>query len=156
MAMSKWAAIAEAAKQKTWSVQKVQKGAESDFLTLSDLSAPGSLSEIGVSEAKIGPNGLPGSKPEKSADHRPPVLPAVSSPQTPQDWRDYFAERAAIAEFDGGLSRPEAEAQTWECCLSSWLNTNPSPETSDGVCAQCGGHLGDHDSVPIARPVSGT
>jgi len=27
-----------------------------------------------------------------------------------------FEERAAIMEFDGGLSRPEAERLAWKCC----------------------------------------
>ena len=30
---------------------------------------------------------------------------------TDKDWQAYFDERAGIAEFDGGLSRVEAEAQ---------------------------------------------
>lgn len=29
---------------------------------------------------------------------------------TSEDWRLWLRERAAIMEFDGGLSRPEAEA----------------------------------------------
>ena len=31
-------------------------------------------------------------------------------------------ERAGIAEFDGGLPRPEAEALAFECCVVEWLN----------------------------------
>jgi hypothetical protein len=30
------------------------------------------------------------------------------------DEREYFAERAAIAEFDGGLSRAAAEKLAWD------------------------------------------
>jgi hypothetical protein len=37
------------------------------------------------------------------------------------DWQAYFEERAAIAEFDGGLSRPEAEVRAFECCVNEWL-----------------------------------
>ena len=33
-----------------------------------------------------------------------------------EDWQVFFDERAGIAEFDGGLSRPEAEAQARTCC----------------------------------------
>ena len=29
----------------------------------------------------------------------------------PRDWREMFGERASIAEYDGGLSREQAEAQ---------------------------------------------
>jgi hypothetical protein len=31
----------------------------------------------------------------------------------PADWRDNFEERAAIMEFDGGLTRAEAEVSAW-------------------------------------------
>jgi hypothetical protein len=40
---------------------------------------------------------------------------------TPADWQALFDERAAIAEFDGGLSRPEAEAQAFTRCATHWL-----------------------------------
>ena len=49
----------------------------------------------------------------------------------------YFEERAAVAEFDGGLSRNEAEAQAFECCIVEWLNRNPTP-SAPGRCAWCG------------------
>lgn len=40
------------------------------------------------------------------------LLPAPIAPaDLPDDWRDTWGERAAIAEFDGGLSREDAEAQ---------------------------------------------
>ena len=41
-----------------------------------------------------------------------------------EDWQAYFDERAGIAEFDGGLSRAEAEAHAFECCVVEWLNRN--------------------------------
>ena len=34
------------------------------------------------------------------------------------DWRAFFDERAAIADFDGGLSRAEAESSTYAHCLA--------------------------------------
>ena len=48
------------------------------------------------------------------------------------------AERAGIAEFDGGLPRAEAETRAFECCVVEWLNRNPvcSPP---GRCLDCGG-----------------
>jgi hypothetical protein len=55
-----------------------------------------------------------------------------------EDWQVYFDERAAIAEFDGRLSRAEAEARAFECCLSEWLNRNPVC-SSPGHCLECGG-----------------
>ena len=32
-----------------------------------------------------------------------------------EDWQVFFDERAGIAEFDGKLLRPEAEARAFEC-----------------------------------------
>jgi hypothetical protein len=54
-----------------------------------------------------------------------------------EDWRSFFEERAAITEFDGGLSRTEAEAQALACCIVEWLNRNPAPP-APGRCAWCG------------------
>ena len=53
-----------------------------------------------------------------------------------EDWRLFFEERAAIAEFDGGLSRTEAEAQALACCIVEWLNRNPTP-SAPGRCVWC-------------------
>jgi hypothetical protein len=39
-----------------------------------------------------------------------------------EDWQAYFDERAGIAEFDGGLPRPDAEARAFACCVEEWLN----------------------------------
>jgi hypothetical protein len=55
-----------------------------------------------------------------------------------EDWRVFFDERAAIAEFDGGLPREEAEARAFERCIVEWLNRNPCP-SEPGRCAHCGG-----------------
>jgi len=55
-----------------------------------------------------------------------------------EDWQVYFDERAGIAEFDGGLSRAEAEAQAFECCVAEWLNRNPVC-SSPSRCLECGG-----------------
>ena len=42
-----------------------------------------------------------------------------------EDWQVFFDERAGIIEFDGGLPRAEAEAQTFACRVVEWLNHNP-------------------------------
>jgi hypothetical protein len=39
-----------------------------------------------------------------------------------EDWQAYFNEHAAIAEFHGGLPRPQAEAQAFSECVTEWLN----------------------------------
>ena len=53
------------------------------------------------------------------------------------DWRSFFDERAGIMEFDGRLSRTEAEAQALACCIVKWLNRNPTP-SAPGRCVWCG------------------
>jgi hypothetical protein len=49
-----------------------------------------------------------------------------------EDWQVFFDERAGIAEFDGGLSRRQAEARAFACCAVEWLNRNPMRSESTG------------------------
>lgn len=42
-----------------------------------------------------------------------------------EDWQAHFDERAGIAEFDGGLPRPEAETRAFAACIAEWLDHNP-------------------------------
>ncbi|MEQ1707793.1 MAG: hypothetical protein ABL864_05630 [Terricaulis sp.] len=64
----------------------------------------------------------------------------VASPSVSQsDWRDYFEERAAIREHDGGLSRADAEAGALADCVARWRALNPLPASGDDACAHCGG-----------------
>ncbi len=59
-----------------------------------------------------------------------------TAPWGADDWQAYFDERAGIAEYDGGLSRHEAEQQAFKCCVSEWMRRNF--ETSEpGQCAWC-------------------
>jgi hypothetical protein len=53
-------------------------------------------------------------------------------------WRDYFEERAAIREHDGGLSRAEAKAGALGDCVTRWRALNPLPASGDGACVHCG------------------
>ena len=53
------------------------------------------------------------------------------------DWQAFFDERAGIMEFDGRLSRTEAEAQALASCIVEWLNRNPTP-SAPGRCVWCG------------------
>lgn len=74
-----------------------------------------------------------------------------------EDWREFFNERAAIAEFDGGLSRQEAEQRAIEACIAHWLNLHPADPTPENSCAVCGEAL-DHPGrygVPVLRPGGG-
>ena len=54
-----------------------------------------------------------------------------------EDWREFFDERAGIAEFDGGLPRDQAEARAFSCCVGEWLHRNPARSPS-GRCDRCG------------------
>ena len=54
-----------------------------------------------------------------------------------EDWRLFFEERAGVAEFDGHLPRPQAEARAFDCCVVEWMNQNPTP-CLPGQCAWCG------------------
>jgi hypothetical protein len=64
-----------------------------------------------------------------------------------EDWRLYFEVRAAVAEFDCGLPRKNAEAQAFECCVVKWLDLNPTP-SARGHCAWCG-QSESHDAVVL-------
>jgi hypothetical protein len=55
---------------------------------------------------------------------------------SPDDWQLFFEERSAVAEFDGGLPRADAEAQAFECCFVEWLNRNPTSSVA-GRCSWC-------------------
>jgi hypothetical protein len=63
-----------------------------------------------------------------------------------EDWQAYFDERAGIAEFDGGLPRPEAEARAFEYCVVEWLNRN-FERSPPGRCLACGDGDLPHDAL---------
>jgi hypothetical protein len=72
-----------------------------------------------------------------------------------EDWQVFFDERAAIAEFDGGLPRAVAEARAFECCVVEWLNRNPTPSVP-GRCLGCGGEQRPCDVLlPLGTDTSG-
>lgn len=63
-----------------------------------------------------------------------------------EDWQVFFDERAAIAEFEGGLTRAQAEVRAFARCVGEWLNRNfvRSPQ---GRCLGFGGGDQGHDAV---------
>ena len=75
------------------------------------LTAPGKLKAIGDKQAVI--RWLP-----ILTEHKAELLASLSAPHTAQaieqSVAEFFEERAAIAEYDGGLSREEAEARARE------------------------------------------
>jgi hypothetical protein len=83
------------------------------------------------------------------SQHKPAIvrfLQPLSRNWSAEDWRAFFDERAGIAEFDGGLSRAEAEAQAFACCVDEWLNHHPVP-SPPGRCLACGGGEQAHDAL---------
>jgi hypothetical protein len=70
-------------------------------------------------------------------DLRQKRLLQPTQPWDPEDWRAYFDERAAIVEYDGRLSREEAEARAFHCCVAEWLLRNPIDSSPDR-CLECG------------------
>lgn len=63
-----------------------------------------------------------------------------------EDWQVFFDERAGIAEFDGGLSREQAEAQAIACCVGEWMYRHPQTSSPDR-CLAC--HGNDSTSDPL-------
>src|SRR5436190_1278471 len=73
------------------------------------------------------------------------VRPSASMPRKTAE-RPMRTTRTQIAEFDGGLSRAEAEAQAFGCCVDEWLNHHPVP-SPPGRCLACGGGEQAHDAL---------
>lgn len=72
-----------------------------------------------------------------------------------EDWRNFFEERAAIAEFDDGLPRDQAEARAFACCVSEWLNRNPV-RSPPGRCHGCGqAEHGEDPLLPFGTETTG-
>jgi hypothetical protein len=55
-----------------------------------------------------------------------------------EDWRIFYDERVAIAEFNGGLKGVEAELCAFKCCFAEWLVRNAVYSSPDR-CFGCGG-----------------
>ena len=67
------------------------------------------------------------------------IMALITAPEngwSAEDWQAFFAERAAIAEHDGKVTRADAETNAYESCVLEWLNQNPGP-SEPGRCAWC-------------------
>ncbi len=96
-----------------------------------------------------------GPEPKMRKRDHPQSVASVASVAAPEPdfahwdedcWRGFYDERAGIAEFDGGLPRPEAEARAFECCVIEWLNSNFECSPPDR-CLACGGGDSAHDAL---------
>jgi len=52
------------------------------------------------------------------------------------DWREYFDERAGVAEYCGMMPREKADQQAFEGCVTRWMDTTPANVPVD-VCPHC-------------------
>ncbi len=70
---------------------------------------------------------------------------------TADDWRDFYQERAAIMEYDGEISREEAERLALDWCIMTWMAANPPCGLSKELCSACGESIGrvGEDSIPL-------
>lgn len=67
------------------------------------------------------------------------VAVASAADRFSERWRDMFEERAAVREFDGGLSRADAEAAAFGDLAATWRAENPLAANDGRECAFCGG-----------------
>ena len=50
-----------------------------------------------------------------------------------EDWLAFYDERAGVAEFDGGLTRVEAEVGAYADCVAEWLGRSPHCSRAEAV-----------------------
>jgi hypothetical protein len=74
---------------------------------------------------------------------------------TGQHWQAFFDERAAIAEFDGGLPPRETESRAFSACVVEWLNRNPIPMAPDRGCWFGGGEHEGNVLLPFGTERAG-
>ena len=67
---------------------------------------------------------------------------------TAEDWRIYYLERAAIREYDGHLSRQEADRRAWRETANRWWHEHGS-RSAPGLCAGCGRPVALADAIPL-------
>lgn len=79
------------------------------------------------------------------------ILRAQAAGWHADEWRAFFDERAAIAEFDGGLSRQDAEALAHSSCVTEWLDRHPVRSSPD-QCLWCGQAEGSHGPLVPLEP----
>ncbi|EAQ34921.1 hypothetical protein NB311A_05865 [Nitrobacter sp. Nb-311A] len=109
----------------------VRIGVDGDSLTLDADSAPDATVLDLLSRHKAGVLAL---------------LRTGSDGWSGEDWLAFFDERAAIAEFDGGLPRASAEVHAFDCCVVEWLNRNPA-RSPPAHCLGCGGSDHAYDKL---------
>jgi hypothetical protein len=71
------------------------------------------------------------------------------------DWRAFFDQRRTAATRGGRVSRTDAEARAFNCCVVEWLNRHPIRSSADR-CSWCGGmERDDNVLLPFGIESSG-
>lgn len=83
------------------------------------------------------------------------LLRATEYGWSAEDFQVFFDERAAVAEFDGGMPRREAEIHAFACCVTEWLNRSPARSSPDR-CLGCGrADLAQDPLLPFGTETTG-
>lgn len=74
-----------------------------------------------------------------------------------RDWRAFFDERAGIAEYDGELSRAEAEREAFKHTVAEYLARNPPEPSSPEACVHCDLLIEEvgRDGIPVLAGEAG-
>ncbi len=65
------------------------------------------------------------------------------------DWQALFDERAGIAEYDGGLSRLDAEMYAFEDCVDHWLALHLPVARKQEHCLRCCTYVSDQEKASV-------
>ncbi len=111
-------------------------------ITLGDegirLKVPASLHDEAVAEVRAQKNAI-----------RRALKNETDVPWDADDYRTFYHEYAAIADFDGGQTRAQVEAFAFKGCIVEWLNRHPEPSDA-GCCVWCKGQSqSGHCIVPF-------
>jgi len=66
-----------------------------------------------------------------------------------EDWRSFFEERAAILEYDGGLSSEKADRLAYGAAVAGVTNAMPTSYPQD-TCAACGSPVSPQGGLVLA------
>ncbi len=121
-------------------------------------SAGGHIAAAGGRLKLSAPAPLPDGLVDELRAHKTELLAllsgGVASAGGAVDGDEWFEERAAIIEHDGGLSRAEAETRAFECAVVRWLNENPPPANGPERCGHCGKPMAETDALPFLAGAS--
>jgi hypothetical protein len=83
------------------------------------------------------------------------MLREANNAWSTDDWQAFFDERAGIAEFHGGLSRTQAEAQAFASCVVEWLDRNPEQAPPGRCLGCCEGEQAHDELLPFGTEATG-